>query len=151
MQERPKKFSYICISYRKIALHIAKVFFTNPTENLDNFHTKHGSVAYISPVSMIMWTGGPLATMYFISSGCGVRSFLSCCVRAERSVEVTKTAPHICCLLPNQTAEPVADPFQGHAAPLTFRRRLPSLASLTPSSRPLMRPSPLRGSDGLCA
>lgn len=39
---------------------------------------------------MIMLFGGLLTAVYFISSGCGVRLLLSCCVRPERSSEVEK-------------------------------------------------------------
>lgn len=45
-----------------------------------------------------MQTCGILATAYSISVGRGVRLFLSCCVSPERSVEVTKPAPHLCFL-----------------------------------------------------
>lgn len=45
-----------------------------------------GSVVSTPPVSMIMLAGGPLAAVYSISSGCGVRLFLSW-VRPSRTFD----------------------------------------------------------------
>ncbi len=75
---------------------IAKVFFANLDENLDNFQNNKRFGRKHSACSDL-WASGVLTAVYSISVGCGVRLFLSCCVRPEHSSGVTKTAPHLYC------------------------------------------------------
>lgn len=61
-----------------------------------------GSVVNTPPVSLFMWSVGffPLRTPYW--AGVGYDCFFLLCVCPERSVEVTKTASHLCYFLASQ-------------------------------------------------
>ena len=50
LQERPRKFCYICLCCRKIALHIAKVFFACPCRKSRQFSETKDTVVNAPPV-----------------------------------------------------------------------------------------------------
>ena len=58
IQMRFRNNHYICLCCRKIALHIAKVFFACPIGNLVNFLCYGAMVVNTPPVSMIMSSVG---------------------------------------------------------------------------------------------
>lgn len=77
-------------------IHTAKVFSADPTENLDSFRQiqRMGSVGNTPPAQEYAVGVPTRRTSY--RAGVEYDCFFFLCVRPERSVKVTKTAPHLC-------------------------------------------------------